>query len=118
MPVFYYQVSTSSSSPETASDYHLSNKFSSIELSSYSKDIADPIMKKIACDRIIEVLTENGFDYQQAENLANNIEKNLRKKDPSMKAQYVRFFNLMLDDIRLLHRENYEKSTIKSISSH
>jgi len=75
--------------------------------------VPDPDLRKKACRKICKVLEKNRFGKNEAQKLAINIEKNLRKKDPSMSEQYKRFFNMMLKDIKQLDWESYDRSKTK-----
>ncbi|CAG9326716.1 unnamed protein product [Blepharisma stoltei] len=83
--------------------------------SSTDDSVANPDLRKLACRKIIKILMQNRFERNKAEELTLIIENNLRKKDPSMKSQYRRFFKMMIKDIRNLNRENYDKSNNQSL---
>ncbi|CAG9322117.1 unnamed protein product [Blepharisma stoltei] len=92
--------STTSSSPEISCQYY----------NTEDEFCPDPNLKQKTCEQIVRVLTTNGFETNKAGELAACIERKLRRKDPSMKCQYLKFFNLMIEDIKLLSKENYERS--------
>lgn len=71
--------------------------------------IAEPELQRKACVTIKKILRENNFDEILSEQIAVDIEANLRKKDPTMKSQYRRLFKAMLRDIKQLSKEDYNK---------
>ena len=76
------------------------------------EDIANPGLRDKAIQTIIRILENNQFDKVESEKIAVNIEKNLRKKDPSMKDYYMKLFKSMMRDIKQLDFENYKKLAI------
>lgn len=88
-----------------------------LEISQVSNDenspgtsVANPNLRKQACQKIVKILMQNRFEQEKARELTLIIENNLRKKDPSMQTQYRRFFKAMIKDIRKLDRDSFDKS--------
>jgi hypothetical protein len=74
------------------------------------EDIINPKLQERVCRRVIAILNSNGFESTESESLAISIEKNIRKRDPSMKEQYIKCIRKMIKDIKALDKNSYIKS--------
>ena len=72
-----------------------------------TEKISDPGLKEQVCKRVIEILRSNGFELNESETLAISIEHNIRKRDPTMKEQYIKDIKRMIKDIKTLDRISY-----------
>ena len=72
-----------------------------------TEKVRDPRLKEQVCKKVISILSSNGFESKESESLAISIELNIRKRDPTMKDQYIRFIRKMLKDIQSLDRTSY-----------
>ena len=73
-----------------------------------SKDkVRNPELRERVCKRVISILSANGFESKESESLAISIENNIRKRDPTMKDQYIKFIRKMIKDIKALDKSSY-----------
>jgi hypothetical protein len=73
-----------------------------------SKDkVRNPELRERVCKRVISILNANGFESKESESLAISIENNIRKRDPTMKDQYIKFIRKMIKDIKALDKSSY-----------
>lgn len=76
----------------------------------HSDRIRNPELREKVCKRVISILSANGFEVNESESMAISIENNIRKRDPTMEKQYIKFIKKMIKDIKDLDKISYLRS--------
>ena len=70
-------------------------------------EFVDKDLRKSVCKKIASALTTNEFPEEVSRSIALKIERNLRKRDPSMGSKYRKCFQAMMKDIKSLNPAVY-----------
>lgn len=73
--------------------------------------VINKLLRKKVCQKIATELERNKFEKSKAREIALCIEKKLRKRDPTMLSIYKSLFKQMIQDIRFLTPQIYERLT-------
>lgn len=73
--------------------------------------VINKLLRKKVCQKIASLLERNKFEKSKSREIALLIEKKLRKRDPTMLSIYKSLFKQMIQDIRFLTPQIYERLT-------
>ena len=77
--------------------------------------IVDKNLRNLVCRKIAAVLENNQFDEKVAREIALNIERKIRKMDPSMSHKYRKCFRRMIKDIKQITSSVYNEINLLSL---